>query len=525
MSHESNTPVSPEASDEITLRDVVDSLRDLLAHWPLLLVSTGLGLVVAFVFNRYTADTYEVSATVAVEETENPLASSIDGMLDLGLGFGGNGIVDTRIAILKSFAHNVRVARNLNHGVILFNKGRLNKREVYQPGHFAVEFDQEHDQLLGVEFSLDFNEKGYVLDIAQVVDNLESYNFSKGEKSEAAQLETFTQGSSEHAYNEWVEHPLYRFRILKGPKLQEFLTDLTATSSSFMFQSHDQLASWIIDNLNTQSNDKQQSSLLTLKLQGHLIQKLADYLNASVDELQAYELREKNLMAVNTIDFIDKQLVEIEYDLKQSEIALEQFRAENLIVDLGSEAEQMLEYFIQLEEERASLTLQRSFYKYVLDFLEQEQNYSGLSLPTLSTFKDPLVVQLAGQLVETSVTLERMSYSLDSSNPAILELQREVRYTKQALYNATENALASSDLVMSDIGSRLSEAQKKISRLPATEQQFINIQRQYEISGKFNFYSKSARRQASFWRPICPTPRLLILRSIATKSLWVRTGH
>ena len=36
-----------------------------------------------------------------------------------------------------------------------------------------------------VEFSLDFNEKGYVLDIAQVVDNLESYNFSKGEKSEA----------------------------------------------------------------------------------------------------------------------------------------------------------------------------------------------------------------------------------------------------------------------------------------------------------------------------------------------------
>ena len=36
---------------------------------------------------------------------------------------------------------------------------------------------------------------------------------------------------------------------------------------------------------------------------------------------------------------------------------------------------------------------------------------------------------------------------------------------------------------MHDIDSRLGEAQKKISRLPATEQQFINIQRQYEISG------------------------------------------
>ena len=113
------------------------------------------------------------------------------------------------------------------------------------------------------------------------------------------------------------------------------MTDQTATSSSFQFQSYDQACELGHDNLKTQSNDKQQSSLLTLELQGHLIQKLADYLNASVDELQAYELREKNLMAVNTIEFIDSQLVEIEYDLKQSEIALEQFSAENLIVDLG----------------------------------------------------------------------------------------------------------------------------------------------------------------------------------------------
>ena len=262
----------------------------------------------------------------------------------------------------------------------------------------------------------------------------------------------FTPGLSERIYGEWIEHPLYKFRIQEGPELKEFLVDKTTTTSSFQFQSYDALASWVIDNLKTRSNDKQQSSLLALELEGHLIQKLADYLNASVEELQAYELREKNLMAVNTIKFIDSQLVEIEYDLKRSEAALEQFRSENLIVDLGSEAEQMLEYFIQLEEEKACSTCNGP--SIVMSWISWriKQNYSGLSLPTFSTFNDPLVVQLAGQLVETSVALERMSYSLEGSNPAILELQKEVRYTKQALYNATENALASSDLVMTDIG-------------------------------------------------------------------------
>ena len=483
MSEHRRTPISPQVSNEITLRNILDSLRGLLVYWPMLLLSVCLGLVVAFVLNRYTPNTYKVSATVAVEETENPLASSIDGMLNLGFGLGGNGIVDTRVAVLKSFAHNVRVARNLEHGVTLYNKGRLNKREIYQPEHFSVEFDRNHDQLLGVEFSLTFSENNYVLEASQEADKLLAYNFHRGKVSEGANVSSFVPESIVRAYGEWIEHPLYRFRVDKGPKLQEFLAEQKATSSSFEFQSYEQLASWMIDGLKTQSNEKQQSSLLTLELEGPLIQKLADYLNASIEELQAYELREKNLMAVNTIEFIDSQLVEIEYSLKESEAALEKFRAENLIVDLGSEAEQMLEYFIQLEEEKASLNLQRSFYDYVLDFLNQEQSYSGLSLPTLSTFKDPLVVQLAEQLVETSVALERMSYSLDGSNPAILELQKEVSYTRRALYNATENALASSDLVMGDIASRLGEAQKKISRLPATEQQFINIQRQYEISG------------------------------------------
>ena len=106
MSNQRRTSEFPQGSDHVTLRDVLDSLRGLLAHWPLLVFSTVLGLAVAFVINRYTANTYTVSATVAVEETENPLSSSIDGMLNLGLGFGGNGIVETRIAVLKSYAHN-----------------------------------------------------------------------------------------------------------------------------------------------------------------------------------------------------------------------------------------------------------------------------------------------------------------------------------------------------------------------------------------------------------------------------------
>ncbi|MDA0946644.1 MAG: hypothetical protein O2791_06275, partial [Bacteroidetes bacterium] len=102
-------PTRPaQDSDEITLKDLWNTIQGLMSQWPLIVGCAVLGCCVAYLINRYTLDRFEVSATVAVEETQNPLAS-VDGMLDLGFGFGGYGIVDTRVAVLKSYAHNLRV--------------------------------------------------------------------------------------------------------------------------------------------------------------------------------------------------------------------------------------------------------------------------------------------------------------------------------------------------------------------------------------------------------------------------------
>ena len=218
-------------------------------------------------------------------------------------------------------------------------------------------------------------------------------------------------------------------------------------------------------------------------MKGNNRQKIADYLNASVAELQAYELRQKNQMAVNTIEFIDQQLLMVESDLKDSETALEDFRSENLIIDLNTKSEQMLQYFIELEQEKSAISLKRAFYLYVIDFLKNEQSFSGLSIPSMGAFDDPIVIQLAEQLVSSSIALDRIQLTLERNNPARLDLENEVAYSKQALLNATTNALSSSYIALKDVNERLGVAESKMSKLPSTEQQLINIQRKYEVSG------------------------------------------
>ena len=60
-------------------------------------------------------------------------------------------------------------------------------------------------------------------------------------------------------------------------------------------------------------------------MKGAIKAQLVDYLNASVAQVQDYELKQKNLMAINTIAFIDGQLSNIEASLRNSEQAQKNF--------------------------------------------------------------------------------------------------------------------------------------------------------------------------------------------------------
>ena len=245
--------------------------------------------------------------------------------------------------------------------------------------------------------------KVFLLSVEQLENRLIPYSYDRAEVEKDFKLPNeLAIEETQYKWGEWIDSDLYRFRVLKG-KTRE--GDNSYTSYKFSFQSYDAIAEWGMNNLALSLDEKNNtSSLVNLSMEGYNRLQIADYLNSSIEELQRYELQQKNLMAINTIEFIDGQLIQIESALRNSEDALEEFRANNLIVDLSAESEQMLEYFIELEQERSQLNLQRSFYRYVLEFLQSKQTYSGLSLPTLSSFNDALVAQLAEQLIESFCT-------------------------------------------------------------------------------------------------------------------------
>ena len=197
--------IQPQNEDEITLRDILNTLRGVLMYWPILAASMLVGLAIAFIVNRYSKDTYRISAQVSIEEADNPLADA-QGALSIGFSFGGsNGILETRKAVLESYAHNNRVARKLGWEVQHFTEGRLNRREVYPQELFSVEFDPTHIQVLGLEFDLELQEKGFLLSTEQLVDRLIPYSYDRAEVEKDIKLPNeLAIEETQYKWGEWI---------------------------------------------------------------------------------------------------------------------------------------------------------------------------------------------------------------------------------------------------------------------------------------------------------------------------------
>ena len=355
--------------NDFTFKEVIAGLRILVASWPLILIGSIVGMSIAFVVNRYSQDQFVIKAIIAIEEKENPLSSG-DGMLDMSLGLSGGSLIESRLAILNSYSHNIKVAQKFNPGVVYYREGRLKKQEIYDPKTFLVEFDRTHQQLLGVSFELSLFEDRFSIDRTEA-SNAALYDFEKGEYIPLDDFKISTLESDLTInYGQWIESPFYKFKVVKGSDFEHYFDSQSQATYSFQFNAHQEVASWAMKNLALTSDTKKKSKLIELSLSGPLPYKSADYLNASIETLQSYELSQKNLFAKNTITFIDQQISTLSQGLRESEGALKDFRADNLIVNLSSEANQMLEKVLLLEEEKNSLELQQAMLSHIITFLE-----------------------------------------------------------------------------------------------------------------------------------------------------------
>lgn len=460
-----------------------------LGHWYLFAIFVVVALGICFLVNRYSPKVYQTAGTVLIKDGQNEYDPTAI-MTSLNFGSMQNNI-DNEIAILTSYTLSERVVKKMGIEVTYLEKGRIASKEMYKSSPFLVEFERSTPQAVGLRYDITFLDNGKI-GLHGVGEGLMKYDYILCQPTESDPFAKIDI-SGEYALGEWIDNGFNRIRITKMEQVS--IEDLADSRLQFWLNSYSslvgQMSSFSVSPIS------KQASVATVVMKGGNKLKIVEFVNLLMNEYVARGLEKKNQISDNTITFIDNELSGIQESLSQAETELKDFRQENDLMNLDLQANQVYSNLQALEKEKAEMSVNVKIYKRLQDYIRVQINDpENLAAPSTMGINDPLLNQLARDLVTLSQVKATKLLTQTEQHPEIIKLNEQIVTTKRALLENVNNLVNNAQMSLNEVERRIATLEAKSRQLPSKQQQLINFQRNFDFTDDTYKYLMNRRAEA-----------------------------
>ncbi len=334
-------------------------------YWYFFVIAIIIALTIAYFFNKFATPVYEVSSRILLNDPEK-----IDPQTMIGMNTYGSmqNNVQNEIVVIKSYSVINRAIRKLDFFISYFAEESFQTTELYRSSPFKVVFDSAVPMPVGLDFYL--NPSGNnEFELKATGENIQYYNYVGHEFVPGMSL-PLLEYSATHQFGEKIETPYFSFTIEKT-----ILFDPEQCKGSeyrFLFNNLEYLTRYyrgvrvepIVLN----------SSIIRLSLRGANINKMADFLNMTMEEYLIIELEDKNKTSENTISFIDNELSKLEDSLGNSERDLRNFMTENKMMNLETQTDFYFSNLHDLQNEKAALLVKAKYHDNLKEYIIKDED-------------------------------------------------------------------------------------------------------------------------------------------------------
>lgn len=450
-------------------------------------------LAVAVFINKYFPKQYEVNASIiAVQNKKSSILSSSNNFFSGLDAISQNNDIENEISNLKSFARisSTISKMNLETGYFM-EKDKLfkEKTELYKKSPFTVTVDRSHIQPIGNKFYIEFITDS-TFHLKSESKNVVLYNFLDNENIGIIPIYVDTICT----FNTTIENPLYKFSIAFNKDYESFIRE---QGSVFYFEFYhlDQLTKIYYKRLGV-VRASNMSSILNITFSGENLDKVINFMSTYLNTYFEESLNKKNKIAVSTINFIDDQLSDISDSLAASESVLRNFRSTHQITNLGFQGQQLSETLHNIQEERSNLQVQERYYKYIIDYLNQNRDISGVSIPS-SSANDNILTPMITDLLLLNTKRSDILNNKNTQSLFLKQLESRIENQKRLIIETATNNLNTLSLSLNELNYRSEQLSKQISNLPKTELNMVSMQRNYNINDAIYTYLLQKRSEAA----------------------------
>lgn len=255
---------------------------------------------------------------------------------------------------------------------------------------------------------------------------------------------------------------------------------------------------------------------ISLKIEDSNRRRGQDILDTLIECYNEDAVLNKNLKAENMLAFIDDRLVTVENELHEAERVIEQYKRENDLSDIDSEAKIILEANSQYRKLLLEAETQYSIISMVDSFLNRPENKYSL-VPVTTGLPDKGAAEAINEYNKLLLERMRLLRTAKDSNLSLLTLTAQIDAMRENILNTVSKAKESSEIARADLKKQEVEFRTRLRGFPEQERAYLDIKRNQMIKNElYTFLMK--RREENAMTLASTSPKCRIVNAAYSKS-------
>lgn len=474
MKEEQNIPMNDE-QDELTI-DYRMLLHKCLKHWRWFVASVLACLILAFIYIRYTAPVYNVTAGVLIQQKDSKggLGAALSGgALGMLSGLGGVSLsssFDNELEIMQSRTLLKKVVTDLGLYISTAQR-RITGYNIplYKTAPIQVYLSPEEATELksGVKVSTTYTPEGKLTAHIEYVQEEEEREIEKTFDKLPAVFPT----------------PI---GVLSFTKNDSLLTEMRKEESGDIrlithINSPIDIAKAYKENLSIDGGKK--TTIAQVSLQDNDKQRATDFVNYLVVCYNQDILDEKSKVVLQTSDFIRERMEVVNQELSSTESEIADFKQKSGLTNISADAELLLQESAKYEQLRIENQTQIRLVEFLRDYIQDPANANEV-IPANVGLQEEKLTTAIDQYNSLLAERRRLLRTSSESNPAVINLNDGIQTLQKSIQTTVASTLKGLQIAQNDLERQMRQFTDRINSAPQQEREYINLARQQEIKSR-----------------------------------------
>lgn len=442
--------------------DLRKAIGKYISKWPWFVGFVLLFLILAIIYLRYSVPQYQSTTTLKFDKKQTDITGALADLDNLGLGLGNADELKSEVAVVSSRPILTKVVENLNLNVQYYNSGEIKDSELFTKIPITAKV-------------ISYNDAKQFLSSEYIVKEVNGNDFVLGNDE---------KGDFKGSFNKLLQ--------------LDFGTVILQKSPGLTFRSKYKIVFWnplekvkkLEKKIQVNLPD-QKAMLMDVSIIGTVPEKSEAILNEVTKQYNLDGLKDKNLQAQNTQEFIDKRLEVITRDLSGVENQKEDFQNKNRIVDLQAQAQLAL----QNTSDNTKILLQQQTQLDLLNSLQTEASKAGSQLMPSNLGVSPSLEQAISQYNMLLISRNKTLKQATNENPAVVEMNKEITSLKEIIRDNIRQQKATVEAAIGQLNGQISSSTGMIEKVPSQSKVYRGIERQQTLKEQLFLFLLQKREE------------------------------